>query len=529
MKGKEILLMLSASLVLAGMPALASEINVDDLSHSKVAEEIVDFSQYQNASSNSNDSAEGFVSRLYQLVLGRQPDAGGLNAWTSQLVSGQSTGAQVANGFIYSTELKGRNLSNSDYVEMLYQTFLNRPSDAAGKASWVNLLEKGMSREYVYKGFANSTEFQKICDSYGIQRGEVVLTAPKDQNQGVTMFIYRCYEKFLGRKADDAGLNDWANELLTGRINAKEAAKGFVLSPEFQQKNLSNTDYVKTLYRGLFDREADSKGLSEWKAHLDAGNSREAVFYGFADSDEFRKLAASFGLNSSWAGTPVTYKANYEEIVEVILDNEDMLGINNEQPIKNMPSIQVVDFNFDGIPELVVEYIGGTMGNRPAGVYTVENGNLVSCGGFDNGNLTLYYNTKSQEKVFVANAIRMDGVAYIEQHTFSLKWVNGDIQTYPLLCEIASDRNYTGNFTYTYFIDRDPEVAGSLDGYYNNDNYKQISKEEYEANYHQYFENLVDLNMTHEYITFSEWNRMTRSEKRAGLLRLFENFHYDQP
>ena len=303
MKGKRILLMMSATLLLAGMPAWASEVTDGTMAAS------VEFPQH-NEPANSSDSAEGFVSRLYQLVLGRQPDAGGLNAWTNQLVSGQATGAQVANGFIYSTELKGRNLSNSDYVEMLYQTFLNRPSDAEGKASWVNLLEKGMSREYIYKGFANSGEFQEICDSYGIQRGEVVLTAPKDQNQGVTMFIYRCYEKFLGRKADDAGLNDWANELLTGRIDAKEAAKGFVLSSEFQQKNLSNADYVKTLYRGLFDREADSKGLSEWTAHLDAGNSREAVFYGFADSDEFRQLAASFGLNSSWAGTPVTYVDN---------------------------------------------------------------------------------------------------------------------------------------------------------------------------------------------------------------------------
>ena len=116
MKGKRILLMMSATLLLAGMPAWASEVTDGTMAAG------LEFSQH-NEPANSSDSAEGFVSRLYQLVLGRQPDTGGLNAWTNQLVSGQATGAQVANGFIYSTELKGRNLSNSDYVEMLYQTF----------------------------------------------------------------------------------------------------------------------------------------------------------------------------------------------------------------------------------------------------------------------------------------------------------------------------------------------------------------------------------------------------------------------
>ena len=88
-----------------------------------------------------------------------------------------------------------------------------------------------------------------------------------------------CYEKFLGRKADDAGLNAWANVLLTGQNNAKEAASGFVFSNELKGQNLSNEDYVKRLYQGLFDREADSEGLSQWVSQLDKGVSREDIFY----------------------------------------------------------------------------------------------------------------------------------------------------------------------------------------------------------------------------------------------------------
>lgn len=36
---------------------------------------------------------------------------------------------------------------------------------------------------------------------------------------------------------------------LMGKNNAKEVAYGFVFSDEFKSKNLSDSDYVKTLYR----------------------------------------------------------------------------------------------------------------------------------------------------------------------------------------------------------------------------------------------------------------------------------------
>ena len=91
-----------------------------------------------------------FVIRLYQNVLNRSYDPAGLDAWTQKLVSKENTGAQVAEGFVYSKELKERNLSNSAYVDMLYVTFLDRKADTAGKNSWIHLLENGVSRAVSY-------------------------------------------------------------------------------------------------------------------------------------------------------------------------------------------------------------------------------------------------------------------------------------------------------------------------------------------------------------------------------------------
>ena len=253
------------------------------------------------------DGVTAFVKRLYTKVLNRKPDNVGLNDWVSKLKNRTKTGAEVAQGFICSKELEKRKLSNSAYVEMLYQTFFDRSSDKTGKQYWMKQLEDGMSRNYVFRGFANSAEFQKICNSYNITRGTIVLSDPCDQNEGITKFVYRCYKKFLGRTADYAGLNDWCNRLLTKKINAKQAAEGFVMSREFASMNLNYYSYVETMYWGLFDRKADKVGLESWVNKLMSGFEYIDIFNGFADSQEFRKLAASFGLANNWQSVPFCY------------------------------------------------------------------------------------------------------------------------------------------------------------------------------------------------------------------------------
>ena len=252
---------------------------------------------------NNQTGVRGFVNRLYEKVLNRKADSSGLDTWTNLLTSKEMTGAEVARGFIDSTEFKNRNLSNEAYVIVLYNTFFDRGPDAGGKQTWMDALASGVSRSYVFKGFAESTEFSNLCAKYGIERGSVKLTEPRDQNAGITKFVYRCYNVFLGRQPDANGLNMWCEMLLTKQMNAKEVARGFVMSQEFQNKGLSNTNYVKTMYLGLFDRNADSGGLQTWVSKLNEGYTREYVFFGFADSNEFRTLARSFGLNGDWTGS----------------------------------------------------------------------------------------------------------------------------------------------------------------------------------------------------------------------------------
>ena len=251
---------------------------------------------------NSEADVRAFVARLYTEVLGREAEEDGLNAWTEVLTSQKESGAQVAKGFVDSAEFKAKDISDKEFVQIMYKTFLGREADDLGLESWIKVLDDGLSRLSVFRGFVESPEFTKICESYGIIRGEAELKAPMDQvaNEKTTKFVARLYKVFLGRKGDADGINGWVSQLASGKNNAKQAAHGFVMSEEFQSKNLSNEEYVKTIYIGVLDREADPVGLADWVEVLEKGGSREDIFYGFADSPEFRDLARSYNLNGDW-------------------------------------------------------------------------------------------------------------------------------------------------------------------------------------------------------------------------------------
>ncbi len=237
-----------------------------------------------------------FVTRLYTLVLERNPDPTGLNEWVQVLMDKETTGAEVVRDFILSPEFVDKNVSDEAYIEILYNTCMNRPSDNNGKSAWLKRFEDGFSRTYVLRGFIESDEFSKICKSYGIERGNIKLTEYRDQNDGVTRYVTRCYSLFLERRPDVEGLNDWARLILEDKDNAKDLPEGFIGSREFIEKNVSDEEFVKICYRAVLDREADQAGLDAWIKRLEKGDSRKKVCEGFTDSIEFKKLLANYGL-----------------------------------------------------------------------------------------------------------------------------------------------------------------------------------------------------------------------------------------
>lgn len=243
-------------------------------------------------------AVNSFVMRLYEKALERTATNSEIAYWADQLTNRTNNGADVAYGFIFSDEFLDMDLNDKLFLDTLYSTMFDRSADSEGKANWLRLLSNGLSREYVFKGFVESQEFTKLCASYSINRGSITLYEARDQNPGVTMFVYRCYNIALGRSADINGLNNWCWQLISLNNTPYSVAYGFIFSQEMKNKNLSNTEFTKVLYRVFLDREYDVYGLNDWVGKLDRGVSREEIFKGFAGSQEFSKLVVSYGFSS---------------------------------------------------------------------------------------------------------------------------------------------------------------------------------------------------------------------------------------
>lgn len=252
-------------------------------------------------------TVEGFVTRLYNVCLDREPDEHGFNDWVSRLNNKEETGIHAAYGFIFSTEFQNKNLCNEDYVEYLYRAFMGRESDEAGKADWLNRLKTGKTREEVFNGFALSKEFSVLCEEYGIDVGEGISipqygTVPGDKcvicgkPDGVTAFVTRLYQVCLDREPDEPGLNDWCSKLRTHTATGAEVSYGFIFSPEFQNRNFDDEEFVEYLYKAFFDRPSDPQGKSNWLMEMYYGMNRSHVFAGFVGSKEFANLCAQYSI-----------------------------------------------------------------------------------------------------------------------------------------------------------------------------------------------------------------------------------------
>lgn len=245
----------------------------------------------------NRQNIEQFVTRLYNLCLSREPDTSGFNDWVDWLSTGKVDAAGTVSGFFNSQEMKNLSLSDDQYVEYCYMVLMDRTSDTDGKNNWINILDIGLSRQFVLKGFVESNEFSNICLTYGITRGSITTNEWRDNNYGVTAYVSRLYTKALGRQYEVNGLNGWCEKILTKQINAKKVATvGFFHSQEFLNKQLSNTDFVHVLYRTFLDREAEPEGLNSWVGLLNSGYSRDSVIAGFADSTEFKNLMLTYGI-----------------------------------------------------------------------------------------------------------------------------------------------------------------------------------------------------------------------------------------
>ena len=143
-----------------------------------------------------------FVHNLYRELLGREGDSGGVAFWNAYLQEHDDAAGrlQVLQAFLNSPEYK------SHYVSVLYQVFLGRAPEAGGLQFWTDKMgSPGTPGEH--SGSAD----EKFVFAAILGSDEFYLKAGNTP-QG---WVNALYEDLFGRAADGAGMTFWTNELAT--------------------------------------------------------------------------------------------------------------------------------------------------------------------------------------------------------------------------------------------------------------------------------------------------------------------------
>jgi hypothetical protein len=213
--------------------------------------------------SNSQDLAltvtptpnQRFVTRAFQDLLGRAPDAGGLAYWVAQLDQGVPRSA-VAEQLTHSAEYY------ATIIRPAYQQFLGRDADDAGVAFWTARMQQGLTDEQLQASFIGSPEY--FQHSGGTNKS----------------WVDAMYHDLLGRAPDAGGEQFWVGQLAAGADRAA-VALGFAASDEREGQR------VQQDYQQFLGRSASAAEVAFWVNQFRHGRSNEDVVSGFVGSDEY--------------------------------------------------------------------------------------------------------------------------------------------------------------------------------------------------------------------------------------------------
>ncbi len=103
----------------------------------------------------------GAIARIYMGVFRRQPDVGGHTYWVN-VKKGGRTVTNIAGYFVDSLEFRQTygHLNDPDFVDMLYENVMARQGDPGGVKYWNGVLAAGTPRAAVILAFSESPEFK---------------------------------------------------------------------------------------------------------------------------------------------------------------------------------------------------------------------------------------------------------------------------------------------------------------------------------------------------------------------------------
>ncbi len=195
---------------------------------------------------------------------------------------------------------ENKDLPNEEFVKELYKTLLDKEIDQSTLEDLVNKLKNAeITREELYYDVITSDEFKTKIQEEGIENPfEGDEEQEKEKVKKISEFVKRFYTELLDRNPEEGGYNYWERQLADKELSAKDIAKQFFDSEEFKSKNLSDEDFVKTVYKVIMGRDADQAGVDFWTQKLKEGMSRDDLVNQFLEAPEFENLAKNYDIEA---------------------------------------------------------------------------------------------------------------------------------------------------------------------------------------------------------------------------------------
>ena len=213
------------------------------------------------------------MTAVYEDVLGRAPDAAGLNHWTDQLNNGAPI-SSVAASIAHSAEYYANFVIKPDFLKLL-----GRQADAKGVTFWTKQMQNGLTDQQLEAHLVASDEFYSKAENFDSSLDADAGAADSDPDVD---WVDAVYALLLGRSADAGAEQHWSGQLNSG-ASRERVALSIANSPE-NEGRLINADYLHYL-----GRPVDPAGLDHWLGQFDAGKTNEDLIAGITGSAEYYK------------------------------------------------------------------------------------------------------------------------------------------------------------------------------------------------------------------------------------------------
>ena len=307
---------------------------------------------------------KNFVNQFYLGFLGRQGDQGGLDYWTNEIVNGNKTVANVLEIMINSDEFKAKNYTNKEFVQAAFKGLFNRGADEDGFKYWTNFLNSGNSKRFMLSKNIESAEFNSILDNIGLKNKGTIEIALNDKKGEVKDFINQFYLGFLNRYGDQDGLDYWSNEIINGNKTVANVLEVMINSDEFKSKNYTSEQVIKCMFQGVLGREADEAGLNYWLNQLISGKSNKYILNEFLNSNEFLIKLNKIGIknkgNITLSDKDISSTVAKARIIDEPMNLRDKPSQKYSNVLKTMPigaDVVVLDRVKGDIPYYKVKYV----------------------------------------------------------------------------------------------------------------------------------------------------------------------------